>query len=195
MAKDRIKNLVLVLLLGIAIFSMIRYVMELKERFRLQESLTQSQSQVASLVQEKQNLLQELGKEQELNAQLADRNTGLRAYLKASKGRMTRLFQDNAKANEDLEKANTKFSILKAENTALIGIHRRIYTENEQFKFRLGSIVELRKAIKELKSRKRKDLGLEMQGNQGFLTKNGRLTSEKVKIEVVPVSSAEPAKN
>ena len=74
MNKDKIKNLALILLLGISVFSMIRYVSELKARFRLQDSLTQSQGEVAALTQEKQNLLQELGKEKELNTQLTAKN-------------------------------------------------------------------------------------------------------------------------
>ncbi len=194
MAKDRIKNLGLVLLLGIAVFSMVRYVAEVKERLRLQDNLTQSQDQVTSLVQEKQNLLQELGKEQELNDQLTDKNTYLKANLKASKERMSRLFRDNTKAKDDLDKVNAKFSVLKAENKALIRAHERIYTENEQYKFKLGSILELRKAIRELRTHKRKDLGLEMPGNQGFLIKDGRSTSDKIKIEVIPAPPVEQAK-
>jgi len=184
----------LVLLLGIAVFSMVRYVAEVKERLRLQDNLTQSQDQVTSLVQEKQNLLQELGKEQELNDQLTDKNTYLKANLKASKERMSRLFRDNTKAKDDLDKVNAKFSVLKAENKALIRAHERIYTENEQYKFKLGSILELRKAIRELRTHKRKDLGLEMPGNQGFLIKDGRSTSDKIKIEVIPAPPVEQAK-
>jgi hypothetical protein len=194
MVKEKVKNLVLVLLLGIAVFSMVRYVAELKERFRLRENLMQSQAQINSLVQEKQNLLQELGKEQELNEQLSVRNTNLKANLKAGRERISRLFRENAGAKADLEKINAKFLVLKAENTSLIQTHERIYAENEQYKLKLGSILELRKAIKELRSHNRKVLGLEAQGNQGFLIKNGRSTTEKVKIEVVPAPPVEQAK-
>ena len=187
MNKDAIKNLAIILLLGVAVFSMVRYVSELKARFRLQDSLAQAQGEVAGLTQEKQNLLQELGKEKKLNEQLVARNVNLRAYLKASKERMGRLFRDNSK----LEETSIKFAVLKAENRALIDIHRRIYTENEQFKNKLGSVVELKKAIKELKTRKRKVLGPETDGNQGFLIKDGQLTSGKIKIEVIPAKTKE----
>jgi hypothetical protein len=50
----------------------------------------------------------------------------------------------------------------------------------------LGSVVELKKAIKELKTKTRKVLGLETEGNRGFLIKDGRPTSDKIRIEVVP---------
>lgn len=191
MNKGAIKNLALILLLGVTVFSMVRYVSELKARFRLQDSLTQSQGEVAGLTQEKQNLLQELGKEKKFNEQLTARNSNLRAYLKASKDRMGRLFRDNSENQNAFEGINTKFSVLKAENRALIDIHKRIYVENEQFKNKLGSVVELKKAIKELKTRKRKVLGLETEGNQGFLIKDGQLTSGKIKIEVVPAKTKE----
>jgi hypothetical protein len=188
MIKDRIKNLALILLLGVAIFSMARYVVELKARLRLQDSLAQSQSEAAVLTQEKQNLLQELGKEKTLNDQLAAKNVNLKAYLKASKDRLTRLFRENSQNQNQLEDINIKFAVLKAENRALIDIHKRIYVENEQFKFKLGSVVELKKAIKDLKTKKRKVLGLETEGNQGYLIKDGRSTSGKIKIEVIPAS-------
>lgn len=199
MTKGAVKNLAIILLLGVTAFSMFRYVSELREKLILQDSLIQSQGEVAVLTQEKQNLLQELGKEKGLNADLTQKNANLKANLKASKERMTRLFRDNSKTQDALEDLNAKFSILKAENKALIGLHAKMYLENEQFKFKLGSVIELRKAIKELKTRKRKDLGLEIEGNQGFLIKDGHPTSGKVKIEVIPASfrslrdPAEPA--
>jgi len=188
MNKDAIKNLALILLLGIATFSVIKYVSELKARFRLQESLTQAQVEVVALTQERQNLLQELGKEKEVNEQLAARNVKLKIYSKASKIRMTRLFQDNSKLQDKLEDTNAKFAILKAENKALINSHKRIYSENEQFKLKLSSVVELKKAIRELRTKRPKSSNLTIEGNQGFLIKDGRSTSEKIKIEVVPGS-------
>ena len=75
MNKDMVKNIVLILLVGITVFSMVRYMSELRERYRLKESLTQAQGQVTVLVQEKQNLLQELEKEKKLKEQLALKNT------------------------------------------------------------------------------------------------------------------------
>ncbi|MCX5669374.1 MAG: hypothetical protein NTX89_04625 [Candidatus Omnitrophica bacterium] len=188
MRKDAIKNIAFILLLGIAVFSMVRYVSELKVRFRLQDSLIQAQGDVAALTQEKQNLLQELGKEKELNEQLAAKNVKLKAYSRASKVRMTRLFRDNSKTQNEFENINTKFAILKAENRALIDSHKRSYIENEQFKLKLSSVVELKKAIRELRTKKPKSSGLAREGNQGFLIRGGRSTLEKIKIEVIPAS-------
>ncbi|MCX5699530.1 MAG: hypothetical protein NTX01_07515 [Candidatus Omnitrophica bacterium] len=184
MNKDAVKNLALILLLGVAAFSMVRYVSELKARFRLQDNLTQAQGEVAVLAQEKQNLLQELGKEKKLNERLAAKNVNLKVYLKASKDRMTRLFRDNSKTQNEFEEISAKFAILKAENRALIDSHKRSYIENEQFKLKLNSMVELRKAIRELRAKMFKALDLGTEGNQGFLIWNGRSTVEKIKIEV-----------
>ena len=88
--------MVLILLLSIAVFSMVRYVGELKARYRLQDSLVQTQGELVVLTQEKQNLLQELEKEKELKEQLALKNTDLKDYLRASKHKSVRLFQDSS---------------------------------------------------------------------------------------------------
>ena len=188
MNKNTLKNIALILLLGITVFSIIRYVSELKTSYRLQEDLTQAQGKISALVQEKQNLLQELGKERKLKEQLALKNANLKDYLRASKNRITRLFQDNSRNANDLEEVNAKFSILKAENQVLIDNRKLIYTENEQFKLKLNSIDELKKTIRELKAKKRKIAISESGGNQGFLIKDGRST---VRIEVIPAKTKE----
>ncbi|MFA5092342.1 MAG: hypothetical protein WC543_00095 [Candidatus Omnitrophota bacterium] len=189
MNKDAVKNIALIFLLGITIFSMVKYVSELNARYRLQDSLAQVQSQVAIITQEKQNLLQELKKEQELQQQLELRNAALKENLKASKNRITRFFQEEAKVKSDLEDSRARLAILKAENLALVNSHKRLFVENEELKFKLSTVDELKKAIKELRNRKRKDLELQAEGNQGFITRNGQPTTvEKIKIEVIPAS-------
>jgi hypothetical protein len=135
--------------------------------------------------------LQELGKEKELNEQLAAKNVMHRAYSRASKVRMTRFFRDNYKTRNEFSEINAKFAILKAENRALIDNHKRNFIENEQFKLKLSSVVELKKAIRELRQRRPQSSNLETEGNQGFLFKNGRSTLERIKIEVVPAKTKE----
>jgi regulator of replication initiation timing len=133
-------------------------------------------------------LLQELGKEKEINQQLAVKNLKLKAYLKASKIRLLRLFQDNSKTQDEFTDLNAKFAILKAGNKALVNSHKRNYLENEKLKAKLSSVVELKKAMRELKTKKRQVPEPETEGNKGFLIKDGQSTLEKVKIEVVPAS-------
>ncbi len=191
MHKERVKNIALNLLLSITAFSMARYVSELKAKYRLADSLAQAQGEIAILTQEKQNLLQEIEKEKGLKEQLALKNANLKAYLKASKKRIARLFIDNSIIQNDLEDASTRFSILKVENSAIIDSRKRIYLENEELKAKLGSVVELKKAIRELKARKkkRKAAALKTEGNQGYLIKEGQPT--KIKIEVFPAQTKE----
>lgn len=187
MNKNTVKNLALILLLAVTIFSMLRYLSELKERYRLADSLALSQDKVATLTQEKQNLLQEIKKEKEINEQLALKNTHLKDYLKAAKIRLTRLFQDNSKTKNELEELDAKFAVLKAENRALIDSHKRLYVEKEEFRMKLNSVVELKKAMKELKSKRRKVSARKIEGNRGFIIKDGQSTSsEKIIIEVIP---------
>ncbi|MFA5350310.1 MAG: hypothetical protein WC357_03130 [Candidatus Omnitrophota bacterium] len=192
MSKGAVKNILTILLLSITVFSMVRYLSELKVRCRLQDSLTKAQDEVAVLVKEKQNLLQELGKEKELKERLALKNSGLLNYLKASKNKIARLFQDKARIQGNLDNTSAKFSILKAENKVLIDQHKRIYAENEQFKAKLSSVVELKKAIRELRGAKRKVRTSLTEGNHGFLIRNGQpVIQEKIKIEVVPAQTKE----
>jgi len=171
MNKGVIKSIAIILLLSIAIFSMVMY-------YRAQNSLAKAQEEIVALTQEKQNLLQELGKEKELNGQLASKNTGLKNYLKVCKNKIARLFQDKSRLQGNLEDADARFSILKA--------------ENDQLRVKLSSIIELRKAIRELKAKKRRSRALADGGNLGFVIRNGRSTiPEKVKIEVVPAQTKE----
>lgn len=190
--NNTLKNILFILLIAFTAFSMFRYVGELKLRYRLQDDLTLAQGQIAALTQVKQNLLQEIEKEKMLKDQLAQKNTSLKGYLKAGKNRLTRLFRDNSKTKNDLEEINATLAILKAENQALIDSRKRLYEENEQFKSKLSSIDELKKAIQELKTNKHKPPILEIEGNRGFLIKDGQPTFlEKVKIEVIPAQTKE----
>ncbi|MDP2044229.1 MAG: hypothetical protein Q8K15_03560 [Candidatus Omnitrophota bacterium] len=208
MAKETIKNIALILLLSITAFSMVRYVSELKARYRLADSLAQAQGEIAILTQEKQNLLQELEKEKGLKEQLALKNANLKAYLRAGKNRIARLFVDSSRIQNNLEDVRARLSILKVENSVIIDSRKRIYLENEELKAKLGSVVELKKAIRELKARKkkRKATVLKTEGNQGYLIKQGQPTSpakpqgnglasdsqsHKIRIEVFPAQTKE----
>jgi uncharacterized protein (DUF3084 family) len=186
MNKGVVKNLAFILLLGVAIFSMVRYVSELRSRLILQEDLTKVQGELLVLKQEEQNLLQELGKEKELNQRLEAKNAKLKAYLEASQNRISRLFKDNQNTQSALDDVSAKFAVLKAENTVLIQSRKRVYLENEQLKSKFNSVAELRKAIRALRFSKPDAPAPLTNGNRGYLIRDGRSTSEKVKIEVVP---------
>lgn len=177
------KNLALILLLGIAVFSMVKYRFELKVKYALQEELGKAQSQITTLANEKQNLLQDLKKEKELTTALEEKNSRLKENLKASTNKIKRLFSDNGQVKESLEETEARLSVLKAENKALIDSRKKIQSENEQFKMKFNSISELKQAIRDLKVNRRRSQDLAAEGNQGFLFKDGHST---VKIEVIP---------
>jgi len=186
MNKGVIKNLALLFLFVVAVFSMARYVVELRAKLVLEENLAKAQGDILALSQEKQNLLQELGKEKDLNVGLQAKNTALKSDVGASDKRIARLFKENQKTKDELEEVSVKFAVLKAENTALIKSRKQVYLENEQLKFQLGSAQELKKALRALRSKSAQTPDRFYEGNRGFLLRDGRSTVEKVKIEVVP---------
>ncbi|MDD5130895.1 MAG: hypothetical protein PHS66_07625 [Candidatus Omnitrophica bacterium] len=193
MNKNALKNIALILLLSITAFSMVRYVSELKARYRLQDSLSVAEEELAILAQERQKLLQELEKEKALQEQILQKNANLKLYIKASTNKIMNLFQSNSRTKSNLEDINTKFSILKAENKALIDSRKRIYLQNEEFKAKLSSVAELKKAIRALRGKKQKPSVFSVEeGNEGYLIKDGQSTTiAKVKIEVVPAQTKE----
>lgn len=186
-----VKNIVIILLVGITGFSMVRYISEVRQVYLLKGNLNQAKNEIAALVKEKQNLLQDIEKEKQLNGQLTAKNLLYKDNLRASSDKIKRLFKEKAAVEGSLEEQGAKLAILKAENKTLIEGRKKILTENEQYKARLSSVVELRKAIDELKERKNSDPLIETQGNRGFLIKDGKSTVERVKIEVIPAQIKE----
>ena len=67
MNKGLLRNILIVLLSTITAFSVFKYLVSLKEKHDLLNSMKQVQQEVAVLSQEKQNLLQDLEKEKQAN--------------------------------------------------------------------------------------------------------------------------------
>ena len=167
--KKPLRNILILLVAAGSILVALRYVAYLREN-------------IASLENQKQNLLQDLEKEKKAVQQLNAKNTGLKTYLRAAHKRLNRLFLDLGLAKEQLGKFDLRFSILRAENKALLDERQKLVQENASLKIKLNSVDELKKAIRELKRRAK------IEGNRGFLIKDGQLTTSpaKVKIEVIP---------
>ncbi len=204
MNKGLLKNILMVILVIITIFSLFKYIDSLREKYDLLNALNQTKGQLVILEKEKQNLLQDLEKEKQLQEKLAQENLGLKDYLKASKKRLTRLFTDVGEAEKTIEQLNDQFSLLVVENAALREQKDKMTTqltqvtqENDALKAKITSITEMKKAIKqlqrqmqrvdrEIKKVKREDAA---EGNRGFLTRDGKSTYwGRAKIEVVPLS-------
>jgi len=207
MNKALLKNILIVLLLTIAVFCVFKYIASLKEKYDLLNTLNQIKEQVATLEKKEQGLLETLEKEKELQRKLSQENSGLKDGLKISKIRLMKLFREAKETQKSIEQLNAQFSILKAENKALIekedklkAQFSQVSQENETLKARLGSVVELKKAIRELKRQMRKvsiEINQETQdekiveGNHGFLIKDGKLTyPTRVRIKVIPTPPA-----
>lgn len=210
--KD-LKIILIAFLLGASIFSTVKYASSLREKHTLQASLEERKADISALQNEKQNLVQEIGKEKELNLKFMQRNTLLKDNLKAGKNRLERLFVKYDHANEDVDRLNSQVAILKAENTAVRAEGEKLKLElaqagqeNERLNNRLNSVVELKKAIRELKMKKSipsveiKEIEVkkkptteaELTGNCGYVIKDGvpfsGVSSVKVKIEVNPAT-------
>lgn len=205
--KELMKNILIVLLLTIAIFSAFKYFWSLKEQYDLSNALKRLKEEETTLVKEKQNLLGALEKEKALQKKLTQQNSELKDYLRASKRRLTKLFRNVRETQEAMGQLNSRYSLLKAENIALIGQEKKlkqkfsqVLQENESLKAKFNSITELKKAIGELKRQRRKRQETErktqvgpriVEGNHGYLIKDGKFTyPTKVKIEVIPAGPA-----
>lgn len=209
MNKALLKNILIVLLLTIAVFSGFKYTSSLKEKYDLLNKLHRLEQQMASLEKEKLNLLQEVEKEKELQLKLTQQHSELKALLRAGRIRLMKLFRGARKTEEEFQQLNSQISILKLENKSWIEKDdnlklqfSQIREENEALKLRLNSLAELKKAIRELKQKMRKvNLGKEekpqevkiIEGNHGFIIKDRLYTyPAKVKIEVIPANNLIP---
>ncbi|MGA2775744.1 MAG: hypothetical protein ABSE81_06790 [Candidatus Omnitrophota bacterium] len=190
------KNIAIVLLIGIAVFSAYKYVITLKEKYTLMSELAEKKIEINVLEKEKQKLSVALEKEKSQNQKLAQEKVELQDNLKASRKRLSKLFSNFTQTDKAVDSLNTQVSLLKKENVALGEEKNKLTSDNEALKIKLNSIIELKKAISELKKQARR-VGIVMiqqtqsektlEGNQGYLLKGGKSTiSKKVKIEVTP---------
>jgi chromosome segregation ATPase len=189
--KDNKIALVIAFLCGIALFSVFKYASAINERNAILADLNQIKGQVSALESDKQNLSQKLDKEKELQQNLISKNAKFKDYLKASKGRLEKLFVDYAQIRKKSENLDSQLIALRSQNTALT-------FENDNLKIKLSSVAELRKAIRDLKrgistvsaGQIAMAAGPDNEGNHGFVVKDGRPTgSAKIKIEVIPASN------
>jgi chromosome segregation ATPase len=208
MKKEHIKNIFIVFLLGLAAFSVFKYVDSLREKYELMNALGETKDEVTVLTGEKQVLTAELERGKQLQEQLSQENTSLKESLKVNEERLAQLDSDFARAQGLIEQMNEKFSLLKAENRALNDRKDKLSTqlsqvtqENDNLKVKISSVKELKKAMRELKRQARKvsvaikekvrSVRKITEGNRGYLVKNGQINSApRVKIEVVPAPAA-----
>ncbi len=192
------KIILTALLVGITIFSVFKYVAALKEKYDLLKNLNQVKGQVAVLEQA-------IEKERELQKALGQENLTLKDELRANTDKLTQLDLDLQNSQKTIEQLTSQIALSQAENTAIreekdkLALElTQVSQERDTLKARLRSLPELRKTIKEVKiqihkakvmmreiTKKRRTI----EGNCGYLVKNGKSTFPitKIKIEVMPV--------
>jgi len=185
MTKEMLKNILIVLLLTLTGFSIFKYAASIKEKEKLLSTLTQVSQRVTILQNEKESITEELKKGKEFQLKLTTEITELKVSLKTSEDKASKLFWELKEAKRIKEESDSQFLLLRDKYTALTEDKERILQENEGLKTKLSSIVELKKAIRELKRQKRK-APRKAGGNRGYITKQGQLVSPKFKVEVIP---------
>ena len=184
------KVILITFLVGIIIFAVFQYILSLKE-------------QVLVLENEEQVLLQQLDNEKQLKQKLAAENNQLQENLKANEEKMAKMDTELAETKDKAEQLSSGVRLLKAENIALrekketlTADLERVSKEKETVQAKLSSIFELKKAIGELRKQaykvgkeiKKEVQNENIEGNRGFIVKDGKSTySAKVRIEVKPL--------
>lgn len=182
-------DILILFLLGGFLFFALKYVNSLNER-------------IVTLENQKQNLLQDLEKEKDTVKQLNIKNIGLSHYLMVAHRRLNKSFLDLSVVLDKMEKLGAQFSVAKADNSALLAENNvllegklRLIRENNSMKAKLGSVDELKKAIRKLKKETRIKETL-IKGNRGLLIKDGKSTSNaNIKIEVIPARGEDNERN
>ncbi|MFZ2602649.1 MAG: hypothetical protein WAX79_01445 [Candidatus Omnitrophota bacterium] len=190
------KSLIILLLTGITIFSVYKYVVSLKDNLGLAKQLNQIKEQAFVLEQEKQNLLESLEKEKAWGKKLEHEGYGLKNSLRAKEEKVQDLINDFSQTQKVIDDLGVQISSLKTEKEQLKADLSKVSRENENFRSKLSSIEELKKAMLELKEQVtkvkkevRQKINIEKlsEGNRGFVIRDGKPTfSAKVRIEVNP---------
>lgn len=196
------KVILIVFLIGVTLFSVFKYLASLKEKHDLLQAINDVKAQVAVLESEKQNIMQDLEKEKQLQQELSEQNIKLKSVLRASEEKITKLNTGFSQVQGEIDQLNSQQALLKAENAALREEKDNLNNELMQVSARLSSLSELRKAIKELKRQVRKvkvdmdkrktELNYIIAGNRGYVIRDGKSTyPAKIKIEVNPLPAKE----
>ncbi|RKY33074.1 MAG: hypothetical protein DRP74_00785 [Candidatus Omnitrophota bacterium] len=199
-------------LLGVAIFTIFKYLDSTREKHVLLNKLKQAQTRISDLSKGNELLLQDLFEEKKSLEKLRRENTDLARQIETKEKEVARLRAASLQTKESIEELNYRIALLKEENLALREEKRKIILglskapgKEEEIANYLVSIKELRRVIKDLekkirqakkelrKERLTREVKIEkdqkISGNRGFLTWQGKnTTSTKVNIEVIPAS-------
>lgn len=187
MAKNTNVILVYSILLGAAIFFSIRYRNIIHQKAELEFQLKRANQQLRSLGEQ-------LALQKELTTELKQEKSALSGSLQEAEGKIFRLEEKNAGAQErivsllkDIKGLQEKITWSKEEKNQLEEKVSILGERNARLDTKLSSIPELKKAIKELKLQMRKihpkpALKIKryseevFEGNSGYLIKDGVAT-------------------
>jgi len=200
MIKNKI-FFVIAFLIGISLYSLFKYITIFYEKKAILSDWAQMKSEVLLLNTLKEHLTNQL---QEKTRIINEKEKAQQELLRQLNIKDEKIIQVEAllnKTQEQMEELKQKIDTLQSQNNSLAEENRlllekidKINQEHASLLSRWQSIEELRKAIIQLKRKiylQRKQAskveGKAIQGNRGYIIKDGRPTlSLKVKIEVVP---------
>ena len=194
--RNSVWIIALALLGGITVFSVTKYISAQRESYSLSYDLDQTKGQVGRLETQRQNLLETIEKQKLEQAEMSSKQT-------ASQDKIANIETDFTQAQKAIEDLSARLNLLREENISLQNQGdtlkselTQIYQEKDTLQAKLGSLAELKKAIRELKTKMRavkpetqeKLLPqADIEGNCGFIIKDGQTTHPtRVKIEVNP---------
>lgn len=123
-------------LLGACMFSISQYAASINEKYSLIDSIENGKMRITAVSKERQNLLQTLEKEKEINKQAAQKNLLLKNNLNASVKKIGKPFTKFVEINNEMDELMLRMSILKQENKA-------IREEENKLKFDLGILSKI----------------------------------------------------
>jgi len=201
MPKVNIKNLQLILviiLIGLTITSVFKYYRSLKEKYDLMGALDKAKVDLAALESDKKLLAEQLSQEKDLKEHLVQENDLLKKNYLDSEEKITALNIEYVSLQSELGQLKARFDALEAKKNSLDTQLGQAVQEKDELKARLSSVVELKKAIRELRKHThkvnnqiKKEIisNASLDGNRGFLVKEGKPTyAAKIKIEVSPTA-------
>jgi len=198
--------IILALLAGITAFSIFKYASSLKENYDLAADVEKLSVEILGLEEEKEALTATLEREKKMQQALSAENALNKDALQEFKQKLGQLETELQFSQMAVDELGQQLSAVKAENFALRDQVQTLQLEvsqarqdNQTMKEQLGSVKELKKAIKQLRQKMRAErhkavLRLDSEeiilGNAGFLVKDGKSTyPSRIKIDVSPVSA------
>jgi len=195
------------LLVVVTVFSVVQYARMMQEKIYLYRALKDKNTQLSVLGGEKTELSEALSKEREVAQVATEKKAILTQMMRAGARKITRLHRETAGARERIAGLSETLALLKQETAELrekgLAMQERLASavqENELMKAKLGSVKDLKKAIRDLRVEARR-IALELRkkargvrtiigGNRGYFVKDGRVTTPaRVTIDVRPAST------